>query len=105
MDTIVIETLIKTTKERITVIDSYKQNWDGIKGAEEQIDKCNSKIELYQKCIDQLQKLKEFDLSEENIEDMVPGGNMDEGQVYSQYMKGYRDGLYAMYELIKKQLS
>ena len=111
MEKQVIETLISDcTKQRDISKHNYKLYSQKVENENcrnvyaQFIDTTKAEMELYEKCLDQLNKLKEFDLSEENIEDMVPGGNMDNEQVYTQYMKGYRGGLYKMYEHYTKLL-
>lgn len=117
MDKNVIETLIvlasNEREETIRQVESMKsarvkalKDWPESKLYKDLIPEYEENILHFQKCIDQLNKLKEFEFpTDEDVEDLVLGGNMDKNQKYGLFMKGYRDGLYDMLKLIKSKLS
>jgi hypothetical protein len=61
MDTEVINELLQMVTESQMLLDGYKRHWLTINGAESEIVKADKKLQLYQKCIDQLNRLKDFE--------------------------------------------
>jgi len=59
MDSETINELLQMVTESQLSIDDYKRHWLTISGAESEIANAEKKLQLYQKCIDQLNKLKD----------------------------------------------